>query len=261
MKNVIILGSGRSGTSMLTGSLANSGYFLGENADYLGKNRANPKGFFEDFEVNTINEDILKLSLPVLPEKLRKNLFPTYTFYRARWLARLPLRCKIKITPSLQNRIEKLVVKEPYCFKDPRFSYTFPVWKEYFNKNTRYLVIYRNPAHTVTSILRECSESPDLKNLKINERIALRIWQNMYNHILKNFKKSAHQNHWLFVHYEQIFDSRKVTQVEDFLGVNIDSNFPNKKISRSREIKVKYNSRIQEIYSELNELANYKPTV
>src|SRR5690349_21816574 len=89
MYNLFILGSGRSGTSMLTGSLANSGYMLGENAEYLGKNAANPKGFYEDFEVNTINEDILALYLWNFREKIRRTFFPSYTFYRARWLARI----------------------------------------------------------------------------------------------------------------------------------------------------------------------------
>jgi len=44
MKNCIILGSGRSGTSMVAGTLAKSGYFMGDNL-YPAR-ESNPKGFF-----------------------------------------------------------------------------------------------------------------------------------------------------------------------------------------------------------------------
>jgi len=57
MKNCIILGSGRSGTSMLAGCLAKSGYFMGDNL-YPAR-EANPKGFFEDPEINAINEMLI----------------------------------------------------------------------------------------------------------------------------------------------------------------------------------------------------------
>lgn len=46
MYNIIILGSGRSGTSMMAGTLAKAGYFMGERL--LPRNNANPKGFSND---------------------------------------------------------------------------------------------------------------------------------------------------------------------------------------------------------------------
>ncbi len=260
MKNVIILGSGRSGTSMLAGSLAKAGYFLGKNANYLGENKSNPKGFFEDFEVNTINEDILRLSLPVFPEKIRKRIFPSYTFYRARWLARLPLRTKIKTTSAIEKRIKKIVENEPFCLKDPRFSYTYPTWKKHFNRNTQFIVIYRNPAKTAASILRECKESAGLKDLKINQKIALQVWKSFYSHILNNYHNSSEKKDWFFLHFDQIFNPEIVFKLEEFLEVKMDTNFPEKKISRTGEIKGNYNSEIQTIYSKLNRLAEYNIT-
>jgi len=57
MNNCIILGSGRSGTSMIAGFLHKDGYFLG---DRLYKSRdSSPKGFFERKETKSINEQIL----------------------------------------------------------------------------------------------------------------------------------------------------------------------------------------------------------
>ena len=57
MKNCIILGSGRSGTSMLGGILHNAGYFMGDNL--YPPSISNPKGFFENPRINRINELIL----------------------------------------------------------------------------------------------------------------------------------------------------------------------------------------------------------
>ena len=75
MKNVIILGSGRSGTSMVAGTLAKAGYYMGEQL--LPANKANPKGFFEDIEVNAINEDILSSVAPRRPKILGDIFFVT----------------------------------------------------------------------------------------------------------------------------------------------------------------------------------------
>ena len=53
IRDGLILGSGRSGTSMLAGTLSAAGYYIGDCL--IEANEANPKGFFEDYEVNAIN--------------------------------------------------------------------------------------------------------------------------------------------------------------------------------------------------------------
>ena len=45
-RNCLILGSGRSGTSMAAGILARAGYFMG--AELWPADIGNPKGYFED---------------------------------------------------------------------------------------------------------------------------------------------------------------------------------------------------------------------
>lgn len=261
MKNLLILGSGRSGTSMLAGSLASAGYFFGRNPHYLGKNKSNLKGFYEDFEVNTINEDILKLSLPIIPEKLRKIVFPSYTFYRARWLARLPLNRKINTTEEIQHRIKTIVLNEPFCLKDPRFCYTLPVWEKHLNSATRYVVIFRDPAQTAASILRESKESPGLKNLRVTRKIALQVWKSTYSHVIKNFHKSSRQKDWFFLHFDQMFDPEVVRKLEVFLEAKIDIEFPEKRISRTRDVVPDYSADVKFLYLQLSKLANYYKVV
>lgn len=257
MKNIIILGSGRSGTSMLAGSLANSGYNLGNQSNYLGKNKANPKGFFEDYEVNTINEDILKKSLPfTFNEKIRKFFFSSFTFYRARWLANIPTFYPIKSTDTINNRIKNVIAKEPFCFKDPRFSYTLPIWKPFLNENTHFLVIFREPDKTAISIVRECKENEVLNSLKIDEHKALNIWKAMYRYLLKIYEKDSDKERWLFVHYNQIFEKEKIKEIETFIGTKIDLSFPDSKISRTNYSNLSINESCNRVYNQLIKLAN-----
>ncbi len=255
MHNIIVLGSGRSGTSMITGILEKAGCFTGEKSDYLKSNKSNPKGFFEDKDVNTINEDILKETLITIPETIRKLFFPSFTFYRARWLAKLPLNKIIKSTEGINRRIKNILKKEPFCYKDPRFSYTLPIWLKFLDSNTKYIVVYREPSKTINSILRECKENPGLQALKMDKSLASKIWVSMYSHILKNYKQSSHKENWIFFHFDQIFNQKKVEQMESFFNLKLDVNFAEKKLSRSVEDEIYVNKKTESIYNQLLKLS------
>ncbi|WP_417872517.1 sulfotransferase domain-containing protein [Xanthomarina gelatinilytica] len=260
MNNIIILGSGRSGTSMLTGMLANSGFHLGDDFEYLKKNKANPKGFYEDYEVNTVNEDILKETLGSIPEFIRKQLFPSSTFYRARWLARLSITKNIISSQKIDNRIASLINKERFCYKDPRLSYTLPIWQSVIEKNdirVKYLVVYREPAKTANSIIRECRENKALHPLKMDIQKALKVWELMYSHILKNYNEDENKNNWLFIHFNQLFTSETQNKIEDFIGASINKEFPEKKLSRATESTDKVSSKTSLIYTQLNKFSLY----
>lgn len=260
MNKILILGSGRSGTSMLTGMLASSGFHLGDDFEYLNKNKANPKGFFEDYEVNTVNEDILKATLVNLPEFLRQLFLPSSTFYRARWLARLSKKKSIKTTLQINDRVRYLVHKDNFCYKDPRLSYTLPIWQSVMHEEgvcAKYIVVYREPSKTSNSIVRECIESKALHPLKMNSKKALQVWELMYSHILQNYKKDKNKKDWLFVHFNQLFEIETLKRIESFVGVVIDKEFPDKKLSRAQLKEEAVNLKISLIYDKLNELSLY----
>jgi hypothetical protein len=257
MQNAIILGSGRSGTSMLAGSLSGCGYYMGDSYNYLGKDQANPKGYFEDKEINLINEDILKLHLINYPEKIRRRIFPTRTFYRSRWLARIPnYRTITRSNKNINSRIFNLIHHAPFCFKDPRFSYTLPVWKKLLPEETKMLVIFRNPVQTADSIVRLCNESPALRHLKINTPIALQAWHSMYSHILKNYKADKRKNNWLFIHFDQMFDSTCVKHINEFLNINLSTTFQDPTLSRSKHSDLKLSYQVESTHSKLVLLSN-----
>src|SRR5438105_10232021 len=111
MRNCLILGSGRSGTSMLAGMLRGAAYYMG--AHLIPADDGNPKGYFEDDEINAINEALLA---PVTPRFLR----PSYGW---RWLAQVPVGTPLTCPADIAERIEAQTRRVPFAFKDPRFCY------------------------------------------------------------------------------------------------------------------------------------------
>lgn len=250
MQNVIILGSGRSGTSMVAGTLAKAGYFIG---DHLHPPRhSNPKGFFESPEINGINEELIAQVIPKRPLILGKWFFRDRPVYGQRWLASMSLDTKIQSPPKLIERIKRVTQKEPFCFKDPRFCYTLPVWRPYLN-NTVFLCVFRHPAVTAKSILKECDDMKYLHSLSINFNRALSIWTLMHRHVLEIHR---HEGKWLIMHFNQILDEDGLNRIEKFTGAKVDRSFPEVSLRRT-ECSSQVPSDTMKVYKELCKLAGY----
>jgi len=218
---------------MVAGALSQAGYFMGE--ELWPAQIANPKGFFEDREVNSINEDILaqviprRHTKPPRPWQLRKFLWNRRPVNRQRWLACIPVRKTIPSTPALDSRIQTLVAKAPYCLKDPRFSYTLPVWRPFLGDAT-FVCVFRYPALAAQSILNECAHSDYLKSLSMSFKRALLVWELMYSHILQ---KHANDGDWLFLHFDQVLNGDGLDRLEEFLGAPVDRSFPDPAFRRT----------------------------
>lgn len=233
MRNCLVLGSGRSGTSMVGGVLAQAGYFMG---DHLWPGEVgNPKGFFEDQEVNTVNEEILAQVTPKRPNwprrpwKLKHALWAHRPIHMQRWLSCVPVAAVIPSTSTIELRIQRLTAREPYCFKDPRFSYTLPTWRP-FLRNTVFVCVFRDPSVTARSILKECADAEYLREFRINYQRAVNVWVLMYSHILE---RHVLEGEWLFIHYNQILTGDGMDRLEKFLGVPVDRSFPDASLQRT----------------------------
>jgi hypothetical protein len=253
MKNCFILGTGRSGTSMVAGTLSQAGYFMGTNL--IPARDGNPKGFFEDIEVNKINEALLAQILPSRPRFIGRWLFKDRPLSGQRWLSQVPLNKEIPTTPEIIERIKILVGQEPFCFKDPRFSYTLPVWRPYLN-NIRYICVFRDPYSTATSIIKEVKNEPHLHHFEIDFDRALDIWLLMYRHILKH----RTEGEWLFLHYEQILNGEGLEKLASFTDAFVDRTFPDITLKRSFSEKL-IPQKTAAIYHELCQLAGYQQIV
>jgi len=251
MKNVIILGSGRSGTSMVAGTMAKAGYFMGERL--LPANNANPKGFFEDEEVNAINEDILASVAPRRPRILGNTFFRHIPLPYQRWLLALPGGKSPFTTPAIEKRMKSILENRPFCLKDPRFSYTLPCWRPFLD-NAVFIVVFREPMATAKSINKECQCDPQLNSLIMDEHRALKVWECMYKHILNQSRDGGPE--WLYLHYEQVLTTVGCDLLTQHTGANVDFTFPEKKLRRSISTDPPPPSAMG-IYSMLCEKAGY----
>ena len=237
MHNVIILGSGRSGTSMTAGLLAQAGYFMGVSPNPT--RLSNPKGQFEDRDINLLNEDILA---PI-----------TESFGQGqRWLARIPIDTAIPTSPDLETRIQELTRQSPFCFKDPRFSYTLPIWKPFLT-NTVFVCVFRDPASTALSMLKHAARAEHLQGFSLSFADALEVWILMYRHILE---KHRHQGDWLFLHFDQVLEQAGQKRLAAFTQAVVDETFPEPDLRRSySDHPVPPDT--QKVYEQLCELASY----
>ncbi len=252
MHNLIILGSGRSGTSLAAGVLRNSGYFMGENL--WEATPSNPKGYFESEEINFSNERILSSVLSRRPNGVLGKL----PFLRARpgksqmWLACVPIETTMVCDHEVKGEISRLTERRPFCFKDPRFSYTLPCWRP-FLRDTRFVVVFRHPADTAASILKECKERSYLAGLRISRRKILDCWQLMYLHILRQHSAGGA---WLFLHYNQLLSEEGLNLLESFSAAAVDREFPDKQLKRCVS-RAAVPTGILELYERLLQHAAY----
>lgn len=231
---------------MVAGTLASAGYFMGDNL--YPREASNPKGFFEDPEINALNEDILtRVTLGQVPW-----ICPDRLQQWQRWLARIPVSARISSTPEIDDRIESLSSREPFCFKDPRFSYTFPAWRP-FLKNTVFVCVFRHPAATAASIIKECQTMDYLRGITIDFDRAFEVWQLIYRHVLE---RHVQDGEWLFIHYNQMLKGTGADRLAAFTQAPVDKNFVVPALNRSMADRP-IPPQVQEVYDQLCGLADY----
>ena len=240
MYNCLVMGSGRSGTSMVIGSLKDSGYFMGNK--FIPPREANPKGFFEDTFINhDINEAILAKAFPKL--KLGQ-----------RWLGVLRKDAQLVETPTVAANIQKMVANEPFCFKDPRISYTLPIWQKYIPKKTKFVCVFRHPAATIQSIMRACKTDKYLRSISMDASRGNRIWNSIYNNII-NMK--LHYSKILYVHYNQMFSDDGVVRLEKFLKAKVTTTFPDHSLVKPVSADIRVSKQAEQLYKKLCSKAKY----
>lgn len=253
LRDVLILGAGRSGTSFCAGLLAKAGYFMGDNL--LEPTPENPKGYFEDREINWLNERILFPHMAIWRRIPKLNRIPSASpGPNHMWLARVPIDGRLNEGRDVTREIGALVDRRPFCFKDPRFSYTLPAWRPFLD-DAVFLCVFRDPAAVIDSTLRSLNKEPYLANLKLSAAALNETWGMIYRHVMEKHRR---EGRWLFLHYRQLFDPHVLAKIEDFVEAEVDRSFAERGLERSSP-----SARVTEenlaLYGALCEAASYAP--
>lgn len=142
---IVVLGSGRSGTSLLMQVLAALGMRVSERL--IGAGRDNPRGHFEDAPIVRIQADLLR-QLDAWPYH---PLPPDWLDHPATAAAERAL------DDLLQAQLgEHEAGAPPWGFKDPRTAAFLPLWQRLFDRlgiAPRYLLALRDPGSIVRSFM------------------------------------------------------------------------------------------------------------
>ncbi len=257
MKNCLILGFGRSGTSLMGGLLYRAGYFLG---DHLHPARpTNPKGFFEDIVINRINELILEgfdySKVHASYPRFAKPHSPFFPRRGHRWLTMIepgtPIVCD---NEAILGQIRKAVALDrPFAFKDPRFNFTLPVWQRVLPESARYICMFRNPAAVVESVIKECRSVNYLKDFYIDEDLAFLIWHNSYRHLLDTLTPDSRRKVF-FVSYEDLLEKKSLKEIAALLDAPLQDDWIDPSLNRSPSRRI-CPSGCERLYGELLALA------
>ena len=236
---------------MVAGTLAGSGYYMGD--DLISASPSNPKGFFEDLEINMINEKLLDPVVPKRPRFLGRWLFRDRPTGDGKWLSQIPVGVHFSCPQEIAERIQSAVSRTPYCFKDPRFSYTLPAWKP-FLQNTVFVCVFRHPAATARSIVKESRSPKWARKVSLNLKHALNVWTIMYRHILECHR---HEGEWLFLHYDQVLSVEGLDRLESFLHAKVDRTFPDSNLRHDTPAEIT-SRKAMGLYQELCALARFE---
>ena len=232
MKNVIVLGTVRSGTSMTTAMFRKTGAYFGD--DIMAPTIANPHGYYECHQINRLNNRLIqRIIYGLTPKKIQSLLKrfqpPVHRDHRCSMLVAPKCIRQFSLPEEITDQMRHFVSHTPFCLKDPRFSITLPFWKSVIPNGTRCLVVFRDPRRTVDSMLRNAREIYN-PPLPIDEEWGLKLWYRNYQRLLYQF---SNDEDWFFIHDEQVFSGKAVPALEKFVETSLATDQVNPAIRRS----------------------------
>ena len=140
---IIVLGSHRSGTSLITRLINMMGAFFDAGTTSIGFNDENPKGFWERRDVIACNDALLASQSCSWDNLANWQLQPEPT---------KKMREANKDTlHKMKNIVLELDAHRPWVVKDPRLCMTLPFWKPLLEMPVA-VVVYRDALEVATSL-------------------------------------------------------------------------------------------------------------
>ena len=140
---IIVLGSHRSGTSLVTRLINMMGAYFAIGDTALGANNENPKGFWERWDVIAANDEILS-HYGCEWDKLQHWKFVDT-------VAKKDATALKETDEKIKKIILELDANRPWVIKDPRMCLTFPYWKKHLEVPV-IVAVYRNPLEIARSL-------------------------------------------------------------------------------------------------------------
>lgn len=215
---------------MVAATFRSSGAFMGDQL--IPGTPSNPNGYYEDREINNLNDQLIGriVGTPFLGWRIRRRLFRTVHTVRSAFFLAAPRKPHtIQLTSEEENKIRRFAQREPFCYKDPRFSVTLPLWQPYLPKSTRFMVVFRDPMRTVESMLRDAREQYD-PPLPISRRWGWICWMRTYSRLLA---WSEGSDRWLFVGYDGMFEASTRMRLVEFAEASLDFSQIDPRLSRT----------------------------
>lgn len=173
-----VLGMHRSGTSLVAGLLANSGATAGSESSLLPGDRRNATGYYEQRDVVALNDDILAYAGACWWAPPDSSIIA-----RSEWVTRARETAE---TVGIMGRERPLAV-----FKDPRISFTWPVWTHALRRNIFPLIVVRHPLEVARSLWeRDAMPIP----------VGLALWEQYVCAIFSSLGEQSAQ----LVHYDAL---------------------------------------------------------
>jgi hypothetical protein len=144
---VVVLGSGRSGTSLLMQVLVELGLQVSDNL--VPANASNPEGFYEDVDLKDIQHELYSCLHGTMLTPLPRNWLDT--------------ECARKAKIGLTGILERLLQNRSGVLgiKDPRISTLLPLWVRLFNPLRVvpiYILALREPQSVISSFARQYND-------------------------------------------------------------------------------------------------------
>lgn len=220
----VVLGMHKSGTTLVSQMLHESGIHMGDFDSDLGYDQDNK---FERHTAQEINRDLLDgYLIPPLGSVLRRFARPE--FDRAGYRRNSDSQALIRYTAlkrrfagpiegTFSERMQALIADAnrqhtDWGFKDPRTCLTYPAWEQSLGEH-RLIVVYR---HYAELMRRYNVENPSLRKLPRALRV-LHSWAVHNQAILEHLARA--QAPRIVLRYENLMsDDTEIERFEDFVG-------------------------------------------
>jgi hypothetical protein len=209
VRDVVVVGAPRSGTSMLAGLFADAGHCAGRRL--IPPTPSNPTGFHEDLDVNAANDDLLA--------ELDDSPWPgTVTpIRRLRWIGAYDGWVR---GSASGDDLGALVPERPFVLKDPRFCYTLPAWRDVLS-DVLVVVIVRHPTEVVASVRAMAEREPEtFEGFDLSDAHLLAMWTAMHHAVL-GWCDTAAPGPVTFVECDDVRSGAALPQLSQLSGVDL----------------------------------------